>query len=119
MVRLRSDRVYAYYIVYSTLYMFLAAHEVFVSTFTLSLALALSVISGANVFFHFARYKLMSISGTLRSQVHRSIDRSVRGSSVGPSVEAIAWRQFCAKCYSKYLLMGVFPVLFAENFAFR
>jgi len=67
-----------------------------------------------NVFPNFSRLNLMSISGSRRA------------------VRANCWRQFFAKCYSKYLPMGVssssiwfyspplsLSLIFAENFAFR
>lgn len=118
---------YAHHILYM-LYMFLAAHEVFVSTSTLPLSLALSVIF-VRIFFstflpHFPRYKLMSIfqvlsglrSRGLWSRVHRSIGPCppIRP-SIGP-FEAIAWRQFSAKCYSKYLADGRFSCFICGKF---
>lgn len=75
------SRIRILYSVYSTLYMF---------------SLALSVISRANFFFSptfstFARYKLMSISGTLRSQVHRSIGPLSEGPSVPSDPRSLGW----------------------------
>lgn len=115
---------YAHHILYM-LYMFLAAHEVFVSTSTLPPALSVIFV---RMFFstflpHFPRYKLMSIfqvlsglrSRGLWSRVHRSIGPSVR-----PSVRSrqLPGASLALNVIRNIWLMGVFPVLFAENFAF-
>lgn len=79
----------------------------------------------ANVFFHFSStFSTLQInehiSGTLRSQVSGSlvsgpsVDRPLRP-SIGP-FEAIAWRQFSAKCYSKYLADGRFSCFICGKF---
>lgn len=103
-----------YYICYICL--FLAAHEVFVSTSTLSLSPCLSFCLRMffSTFPYFPRYKLMSIF-----QVPSGLGSIGRSAPVRPSVcpfEAIAWRQFSAKCYSKYLADGRFSCFICGKF---
>lgn len=110
MVRIRAPyTIYAIYVCF-----WLPMKYSWVHPLSLSLCLSFCLRMFFSTFPYFPRYKLMSIF-----QVPSGLGSIGRSAPVRASVcpfEAIAWRQFSAKCYSKYLADGRFSCFICGKF---